>query len=58
MHVIVYFTVKLFLDTGEVSDRKRYDRPRVVLMPQVINTVRSEINQNPVKNTCYIIVKI
>jgi hypothetical protein len=39
----------LFLDTGEVSDRKRSYQPCMVLMSPVINTVRSRINQNPVQ---------
>jgi hypothetical protein len=35
--VFVYRTVKLFLDTGRVSDRKRSRRPRVVCTPQTVN---------------------
>ena len=41
MRVSVYRTVKLFLDTGEVSDRKRSCRPRVVRTPQAIKAVES-----------------
>ena len=37
------------MDTGGVSDHKRSGRPRVALMPQVINDVRSIIKQNPVQ---------
>ena len=47
-HVFVYHTVKLFLDTGGVSDHKRSSWPCVVHTPQVSNAVRSRINQNPV----------
>ena len=47
--VYVYPTVKLFLDMGGVSDRKKSGRPSVVRTPQVINAVRSRINQNPVR---------
>ena len=44
-----YCTVQLFLDTRGVSDRKRSDWPRMVHKSQVINAVRSRINQNPVQ---------
>ena len=44
LHVFVYRTVKLFLDTGGVSDHKRSSQSRMVHMPQVINSVRSRIN--------------
>ena len=44
----VYRTVKLFLDTGGVSNHKRSSWPRLVHTSQVINTVRSRINRNPV----------
>ena len=37
MRVFLYRTVKLFLDTGRVSDRKRSRRPRVVCTPQTVN---------------------
>ena len=47
MHVFVYHTVKLFLDTG--SHRKRSSWPHVIHMPQVINAVSSRINQNSVQ---------
>lgn len=47
--VFAYRTVKLFLDTGGVSDRKRSGRPRVSRTPQVINAVRSRIKGNPVQ---------
>jgi hypothetical protein len=40
--------VKLFLDMGGVSDCKISGWPCVVCTPQVINAVRSRINQNPV----------
>jgi hypothetical protein len=49
MHVFVYHTVKLFLDTRGVSDCKRSGQPCVVHTPQVINAVNSRINQNPVQ---------
>ena len=45
----VYCTVKLFLDMGGVSDRKSSGWPHVVHTPQIINTVRSRINQNSVQ---------
>ena len=35
--------------TGGVSGRKRFGWPRVVCTPQVINAVRSRINQNSVQ---------
>ena len=38
--VFVYHTVKLFLDMGGVSDRKRSGKPCVVHMPQVIKFER------------------
>lgn len=47
--VFVYRTVKLFIDTGNVIDRKRSGRPRTVRTPQAINAVRSRINRNPVR---------
>ena len=47
--VFLYCTVKLFLDMGGVSDRKRSGQPCVVSTPQVINAVRSRINRNPVR---------
>jgi hypothetical protein len=49
MRVFVYRTVKLFLDTGGLNDRKRFGWPRMVHMLQVINVVRPRINQNPVR---------
>jgi hypothetical protein len=49
MRVFVYCTFKLFLDTGGLSDRKRCGQPHVVRKPQVIKTVRSRINQKPVR---------
>jgi hypothetical protein len=49
MCVFVCHTVKLFLDVGGVSDHKRSGWPCMIHMPQVINTVRSRINQNPVQ---------
>ena len=48
MRVFVYRTVKLFLDTEGVSDYKRSGWPWVFRTLQVINAVRSRINQNPV----------
>ena len=48
-HVFVYCTIKLFLDTGGENDCKISDRPHVICTPQVINTVRSRINRNPVR---------
>ena len=45
MRVFVYHTVKLYFQTGEVSDNKRSGRPHVVCMPQV----RSRNNRNPVR---------
>ena len=50
MRVFVYCTVKLFWDTGVVSDHKRSTRPRVVHMPQVINALGSRIIRNPLTN--------
>ena len=47
--VFVYCSVKLFLDTRGVSDRKRSGWPREVHTPQVINAVRSRTNLNPVQ---------
>ena len=47
--VFVYLTVKLFLDMGGVSDHKRSGWPRKDCTPQVIEAVRSRINQNPVR---------
>ena len=47
MHVFVYRTVKLFLDMGAVSDRKRCGRPRVVRTPQVINAVKNQPKSCP-----------
>ena len=49
--VFVCRTVKLFLDPGGISDRKRFCLPQMVRMPQVIKAVRSRMNQNPVCKT-------
>ena len=46
MRVFVYRTVKLFLDTGEVRDRKRSGRFCVVHLLEVINAVKPRINRN------------
>ena len=41
-----------------VRDRKRSGRPRMVCTPQVINTVRSRINRNPVQKQKIVIWKM
>jgi hypothetical protein len=55
-NVFVYCTVQLFLDT-RVTDCKRSGQPRVVRTSQVINPVRSIINQNPVQKQKKIITR-
>ena len=40
----VYYTVKLLLNMGGVSDCKRSGHPRMVRTPQISNAVRSRIN--------------
>lgn len=45
----VYRTVKLFVDTGGVYDRKKSGRPRTVRTPEAIGAVRSRINRKPVR---------
>ena len=42
---------------GGVSDSKRFSRPSVVHMLQVIKAVRSRINQNPVQKQQKIIAR-
>ena len=39
--------VKLFLDTGGVSDGKRSGQPLVIRTPPIIKVIRSRINRNP-----------
>ena len=50
MCVFVYHIVELFLDMEGVSDHKRSGWHHVICTLQVINTVRSRINQNLVEN--------
>lgn len=45
----VYRTVKLFVDTGGVYDRKKSGRPRTVRTPEAIGAVRSRIARKPVR---------
>jgi transposase len=50
MYKTVYNTVKRFKETGEISDRPRSGRPKLVRTSDRVKHVREKVHRNPARS--------